>query len=923
MDRASPRFLKHRHRNLTDPESGAPDQDQHVGIRVVLGEMVPLRMVDDKSPTQPLISARWIADPLTERQARRPTEQSHSDPAQDGCPIVPYTLPETTAQHEIGSLLQLGEDRRDRSRIVLTITVDLYEKPMTQPPSKEIAGAQGRTVAEIDRMPYDVRPTPAGDLFGGIPAAIVDDDDVGLGHRPAHSRDHPREVRFLVVGGNQNQKAPRGSIRWGHGGNEGIAGDANPQVLRSCARQAVARRLAGREGQMNRAKAKQRAIDLRRRIDHHARRYYVDADPEISDAAYDALLRELEEIEASYPDLAIPDSPTRRVGGAPLTEFVTVDHAKPMLSLQNTYDEQELREFNARVQRFLGTDDAIDYVVELKIDGVAVSLLYEEDQFVRGLTRGDGRRGDEITANLRTMRALPLRLTPPSLDQPTGAVEIRGEVYFPRSRFQRLNEQRVAAQERPFANPRNAAAGSLKLLDPAIVEQRPLSLFCYTLVGALSMGLTRHSEALAWMRQASLPVNPHIRTTHGIEELIASIPEWEKSRWDLDYETDGLVIKVDSLEMQERLGATAKSPRWGIAYKFATAEGITQLLEIETQVGRTGSVTPIAILSPVEIQGTTVRRATLHNADEIERLDLRVSDWVAIEKGGEVIPKVTRVLMERRPKGTSPYRFPTTCPVCDEPLAREAGQVAIRCVNEHCPAQRRRQILHYVARGAMEIDGIGEATIDALVENQLLRDPSDLYRLTAEDLIGLERMGAKSAANLLAAIQASRERPLHRLLFALGIRHVGASVARGIALALETLDAVATAKREDLLAIPDVGATVAESIDHYFRRPATRDLLRRLRAAGVKTIEPDATGQASDPWKGKTFVLTGTLSGLTRYQAAEAITERGGKVSSSVSKRTDFVVAGANPGTKIERARAIGVPVLSEAEFLRLIGTKG
>ena len=670
---------------------------------------------------------------------------------------------------------------------------------------------------------------------------------------------------------------------------------------------------------MREDEARARAASLREQIAYHDRRYYVDAEPEISDAAYDALARELKEIETAFPQLVTPESPTQRVGGEPLAEFRTVTHTAAMLSLQNTYDEQELREFDARVHRFLGTQERIDYVVELKIDGVAIALRYQGGAFHQGVTRGDGYRGDDVTANLRTVRSLPLRAADPAAPPLPPAFEIRGEVYFPRTAFQRLNAQRAEGGEKLFANPRNAAAGTLKLLDPRLVAARPLSLFCYALVDAHRLGFSRHRDMLAWLRSAGFPVNPHARPAHGIDEVLDAVHEWAERRWQLDYETDGLVVKADSFELQERLGSTAKAPRWGIAYKFETREGITQLLSIEVQVGRTGNVTPVAVLSPVEILGTTVRRATLHNAEELKRLDLRIGDWVAVEKGGEVIPKVTRVLTERRAGGETPFIFPSECPACGEPLAREAEEVAFRCINEHCPAQRKRQILHFVSRGAMDIEGLGEAKVDQLVDAGLVRDVAELYRLTAEDLVPLERMAERSASKLIASVDGSRNRPLHRLLFALGVRHVGASVARNLAERFRTLEALEAAEIDDLRGVPDVGEVVGASVRRYFQRAATHKLLRRLREAGVRSTEPAAPGRGGRPLEGKIFVLTGTLTSMTRQQAAAWIESRGGKVSGSVSRKTDFVVAGENPGSKLERARTFGVPVLDEADFRRLI----
>jgi DNA ligase (NAD+) len=671
----------------------------------------------------------------------------------------------------------------------------------------------------------------------------------------------------------------------------------------------------------DRDRAQARAGELREQIRYHDRRYHVDADPEISDAAYDALVHELEAIEAAHPDLVTPDSPTQRVSGEPLPEFHQVVHESPMLSLQNTYDEAELREFDGRVRRFLGlsSEAPIDYVVELKIDGIAIALRYRDGIFVQGVTRGDGTRGDDVTQNLRTIKSLPLRTDVQKDPSSPSSFEVRGEVFYPRSGFQEMNRRRAEAGEKVFANARNATAGTLKLLDSRPVATRPLALFCYTLVGAASLGFTSQDEVLAWMRRVGLPVNPNARLHHGIDSVIESLHHWAEERWKLDYETDGLVIKVDSLPWQETLGSTAKAPRWGIAYKFETREGITQLLDIRVDVGRTGTITPSAVLSPVELLGTTIRKATLHNADEIRRLDVRVGDWVAIEKGGEVIPKVTRVLTERRTGSEVPFLFPTHCPACDDPLVREEGEVAVRCVNEHCPAQRRRQILHFVARGAMEIDGLGEALVDQLISSSLIRDPADIYNLTSELLIPLERMGEKSASNLVTAIEKSKTRPLRAVVFALGIRHVGASVARSIAARFRTITALAAATEEDLHGVPDVGEVVAASILRYFARGATRDLIARLQEAGLSMTEPQEAGNRARPLEGKTFVLTGGLETMTRPQATARIESLGGKISGSVSSKTDYVVAGVDPGSKLEKARSLGVAVLDEGALIRLL----
>lgn len=650
---------------------------------------------------------------------------------------------------------------------------------------------------------------------------------------------------------------------------------------------------------------------LRREIARHDRLYFVEAAPEIDDRAYDALVAELAALEASHPELADPSSPTQRVGGQPVAGFASVPHSRPMLSLQNTYAPGEVSEFDARLRRFLGDDAAIDYVAELKIDGVAVALRYEEGRFTLGLTRGDGATGDDITANLRTVRGLPLRLASPE------TIEVRGEAYIPRSLFLDWNRRRAEEGERPLANPRNACAGTLKLLDSREVARRPLRLFAYAIAAPEALGLDTQHATLLRLRELGFPVEPHHLRCAGIDAVIAHCDTWRDRRFDLDYETDGMVIKVDRHDLRERLGSTSKAPRWGIAYKYETKEAITQVREITLQVGRTGAVTPVANLEPVELLGTIVRRATLHNADEIARLDVRAGDWVTLIKGGEIIPRIVGVLFERR-RGDEPvFAFPATCPECGEPLVRDPEEVAIRCENEFCPARRKEQILHFVARGAMDIEGIGESLTDQLVDQGLAGDAAGLYALTEEALAGLERMGDLSAANLVRAIAGSRERPLHRFLFALGIRHVGANAARLLARAFGTLDRVREASVRELASVHGIGEATAVSLRHYFDRPETDDLLRRFAAAGVRPEAEEVPRTA--PLAGKTFVLTGTLDGWTREDARGEVERRGGRVSASVSRRTDFVVAGRDAGSKLAKAETLGVAILDEAAFRRLL----
>ncbi len=670
---------------------------------------------------------------------------------------------------------------------------------------------------------------------------------------------------------------------------------------------------------MTKAQARKRIEELRRLINYHNRRYYVDNEPEISDREFDELMAELERLERQFPDLDDPNSPTHRVGGEPLEEFETVTHSEPMLSLQNTYSESEVKEFDRRVRRLLRTSSPVGYVVELKIDGVAIALRYRSGALVQGITRGDGYRGDDITANLRTVRSIPLVLDPRG-SHPPAEIEVRGEVYFPRSAFEELNRARLRDGEKPFANPRNAAAGTLKLLDPREVAARPLSAFLYQIVSPRRLGLKYHHEVLAFLKDLGFPVNPHSKAAADIEEALAICREWEHKRAELDYDTDGMVLKVDDLEAQEKLGSTSKAPRWGIAYKFETEHAITRVKNITVQVGRTGNVTPVAELEPTLLLGTVVKRATLHNADEIERLGIRIGDYVVIEKGGEIIPKVTRVLTERRTGKERTFHFPQRCPVCNEALEREEGEVAIRCVNEHCPAQLKRRLLHFGSRAAMDIEGLGEAVVDQLVDRHLVADQADLYALSVEQIAALDRMGLKSARNLVRAIDASRQRPLDRFLFALGIRHVGSRAATVLADAFGSLESLQEASEDDLAEVPEIGPVIAASVYRYFRRAETRRLLRKLKAQGVEPLQGKRA--VSGPLSGLTFVLTGTLPSMTREEAKRLIEENGGKVASSVSRRTNYVVAGEKPGSKLQKARALGVPVLDQTRFLGLLRRK-
>jgi len=672
----------------------------------------------------------------------------------------------------------------------------------------------------------------------------------------------------------------------------------------------------GRDRVTERTRAAQRIEELRRLIHEHNRHYYVENTPLISDREFDALMAELAELERAFPEFDQPHSPTHRVGGEPLPEFRTVPHQAAMLSLQNTYAEEEVREFDARARKLLGTDAELPYVVELKIDGVAVALRYRQGAFDLGLTRGDGFAGDDVTANLRTIRSLPLVLS--GTDPRPPEVEVRGEVYFPRQAFLTLNAARESAGERPFANPRNAAAGTLKLLDPRLVAARPLSLFVHQWLEAPRWGVRTHGEALERMRAWGLPINPHVRSVAGIEAVLAVLREWQERRRELDYDTDGMVLKVADLAAQERLGATDKAPRWGIAFKFETSRALTRIVRVDWQVGRTGAVTPVAKLEPVTLLGTTIQSATLHNADEVERLGAMLHDTVTIEKGGEIIPKVTRVHPEARTGDEQPIRVPENCPVCGEKLERESAEVAIRCVNEYCPAQRKRRLLHFGSRGALDIEGLGDALVDQLVDRGLVEGPADLYRLTAAQLSGLDRMGQRSAENLLAMLAASKTRPLERLVFAFGIRHVGTHAARILAQAYGSLEALAQAEREELAAIHEIGPVIAESVERYFRRPETARFLARLMEAGFAPQAPPRE-ERDRGLAGRVLVLTGTLPHWSREQAKREIEAHGGRVTASVSAKTDYVVAGENPGTKLAQARRLGIPVLDEEGLRRLL----
>lgn len=667
---------------------------------------------------------------------------------------------------------------------------------------------------------------------------------------------------------------------------------------------------------MDRLTAEKRMEELTKLIERHNRLYHEEDRPEISDQEYDQLVRELIALEENFPELAQPDSPTKRVGGAPLPFFEKVVHKTPMLSLGNAFSEEDLRDFDRRVRQTVG-NQAVRYVCELKIDGLAVSLLYENGLFVKGATRGDGTTGEDITQNLRTIRSIPLRLRRPL------SLEARGEAYMPKPAFEKLNKEREERGEPLFANPRNSAAGSLRQLDPKIAASRQLDTFIYSIGDLQGESVESHSEGLDLLESLGFKVNPERRTYSDIEEVIAFINSWTQKRPSLPYEIDGMVIKVDSYAQQEELGFTAKSPRWAIAYKFPAEEAVTILEGIEVSVGRTGTVTPTALLKPVSLAGTTVKRASLHNEDIIREKGLLIGDHVVVKKAGDIIPEIVAVLPERRTGDETPFSMPTHCPECGSELVRLEDEVALRCINPMCPALIREGIIHFVSRTAMNIDGLGEKVVAQLYNDGIIHSVADLYYLHQQRdvLLGMERMGEKSVDNLLAAIEASKENSLERLLFGLGIRLVGAKAAKVLAEHFGHMDAIAQAQEEEFTLIDEIGPKMAASLYQYFRQPQAEAVIERLKAAGVNMAYKGVRVEGGEnlPFSGKTIVVTGTLSAMSRQEAEETIARLGGKVTGSVSKKTDLVIAGEKAGSKLEKAEKLGVAVMDEAGFLQIL----
>ncbi|MFO7677677.1 MAG: NAD-dependent DNA ligase LigA [Thermoplasmatota archaeon] len=663
---------------------------------------------------------------------------------------------------------------------------------------------------------------------------------------------------------------------------------------------------------MNKAQAKKKIQMLREQITFHNHKYYVENDPVISDYEFDKLLKELEGLEKKYPDLVTPDSPTQRVGEKPVDEFTTVEHKLAMLSLANTYTYDELREFDKRVRKNIGD---VHYVMEPKIDGASVALLYEDGLFVRGATRGDGVRGDDITANLKTIRSIPLRLQGNVLKN----VEVRGEVYFPKKAFEQYNKEQMAKDGIVFANPRNAAAGSMRQLDSRIVASRPLDIFIYT-ISYSDISFDTHEQALSLLKQAGFRTNPLTEKVDGIEDAITYCKNLEKIRSSLDYDIDGAVVKVNSIEKQKQLGATTKNPRWAISYKFAAKQVTTRLNDIVVQVGRTGTLTPVAVLEPVEVGGVLVSRATLHNFDEIKRKDIRIGDSVLVERSGDVIPQVVKPIVEKRTGDEESKEFPEQCPICNSDIAQKEGEVALRCSNRLCPAQLKWRIRYFASRDAMDIDHLGESTVDKLIENKLIDSIADLYTLSLDDLLSLDGFKEKSALNLLESIQKSKHQRLSRLIYGLGIRHVGKYAAQLLASKYPSLDLLMNTDGQELENIYGLGGKTIESIQTFFATPENRELIERLKEVGVKTHEDVSSKDMI--LRGKKFVFTGGLSHLSRPDASDLIKEKGGVIGSSVGKDLDYLVVGEKPGSKYEKAKKLGVKILTEDEFLDLVKEK-
>ncbi|MHB0867649.1 MAG: NAD-dependent DNA ligase LigA [Thermoleophilia bacterium] len=681
-----------------------------------------------------------------------------------------------------------------------------------------------------------------------------------------------------------------------------------------------------------------RVEELRAELTRNNHLYYVLDQPEISDADYDRLFAELKQLEEEYPELRSPDSPTQRVGAEPLEAFTQVRHPQRMLSLANARNEQELEDWHRRVDKLLADaaleSDSPAFVVEPKIDGLAISLIYENGALVRGSTRGNGEIGEDITANLRTIHSIPLALRFQPGEQAPAVVEVRGEVYLPLAAFARFNEERAAAGESTFANPRNAAAGSVRQLDPRIAARRPLSIWCYQVGYTEGLEMESHSQALAWLTAHGFKVNPLIERYEAFADVIGACRAWEARRAELDYDIDGAVVKVDSYAMHDTLGVVGRDPRWAVAYKFAPSTAVTHLLKIGINVGRTGALNPYAVMKPVQVGGVTVSQATLHNEEDIQRKDIREGDWVVIQRAGDVIPQVVGPVIQKRTGDEREFRLPDICPACGSQTVRPEGEVVVRCPNRSCPSQIVESIKHFVSKGAMDIDGVGEKLVERLFDLGLIQNMADLYSLKPEELVGLElsqslnkkgksvpnRLQEKSVNRMFTALEESKVRPFHRVLFALGIRHVGSINARLLAEHFRNVEAIAAASPSDISLVAGIGPVIAEAVGDYFCESHNRETVERLRAAGLKFEVTADESAGPRPLAGKSFVLTGTMASLSRSQAKERIEALGGKVSGAVGPGTDYLVAGEKPGSKIKKARELGKTVLDEAEFLKLTG---
>ena len=662
---------------------------------------------------------------------------------------------------------------------------------------------------------------------------------------------------------------------------------------------------------MKRKEVKNKIEKLREELRYHEHKYHVLDNPEISDAEYDEMMNELKKLEEKYPEFKSPDSPTQRVGGETLDEFEKVEHKSEMLSLGNAFNGQELRDFANRIYKKANIEkDDVDFIVEHKIDGLSAILSYEDGIFNLGATRGNGRIGEDVTKNLKTIGSIPLKLKE-KVD-----LEIRGEVFIKKKDFEKLNERRLEEDKEAFANPRNAAAGSIRQLDPSIAASRPLSFLPYTLISYEELGISSHLEALNYIKKLGFKNNWY-KKAEDIDEVIEICNEWVDKRDKIDHEIDGMVVKVNNFALREKLGCTSKSPRWAIAFKFPAQKKTTTVKDIKISVGRTGALTPTAILDPVEVDGSTVSRATLHNEDELKRKDVRIGDKVLIQKAGDIIPEVIKVIKDKRDGSEKEFEMPEKCPVCDSEAVREEGKAVLRCTNIACPAQRRESILHFVSRDAMNIDGIGESFVDQLLENDLVEDYADLYFLKKEDLLPLERIAEKSANNILTAISESKDRSFNRLLYALGIRYVGQRTARLIADKYHSISSLARANEEDLININEIGPAIAESIVHFFSEEHNKKVIEKLKKAGVK-LQKEKSTKESDFLADKRFVFTGSLSGYTRAEASEKVRNAGGRVTSSVSSQTDYVVVGDNPGSKLDKAQELGIEILDEEGFTNL-----